>query len=367
MQVKFQTSYYKLCLIYVKQELKIIPYITLGIILSESIVASDISKKLKGDFSLVQIDSIIKRIKRFFLNKHFNPYDFYDSIITNVIKKYKQKHGDKNVHIVFDHMCSHENYTVFMITLRVGSQGIPLWFRCFEYKKNDKAYQENLIKEGIKFVSDAFGSDYNLIFLADRWFNSTSLLDYIDSLGHIYCVRLKKYLKVFLYNQRKKKYEWKSLDNMTCQKHHSKYYNDIKLTEKEFVTNIVISSSANTDDAWIIATNGDVKYAIKNYSHRFGGIECMFKNQKTNGFNLEKCVKASLKYFESMYCMCCFSVLFITILGADFTKNSRVYKNIKIKTHTKSNKKKIRILSLFNTGLILFNMAFNSLKYIRIS
>ena len=54
----------------------------------------------------------------------------------------------------------------------------------------------------------------------------------------------------------------------------------------------------------------------------------MFKDQKTNEFNLEKCVKASLKYFESMYCMCRFFVLFITIIGADFTKNSRVYKNI---------------------------------------
>ena len=37
-----------------KTQLKIIPYILLGLILAESIVASDIAKKLKGDFTLVQ-------------------------------------------------------------------------------------------------------------------------------------------------------------------------------------------------------------------------------------------------------------------------------------------------------------------------
>ena len=64
-----------------KTQLKIIPYIVIGMILAESVVASDIAKNLKGNFSLVQHDSVIRRIKRFFTNKLFNPYDFYDKII----------------------------------------------------------------------------------------------------------------------------------------------------------------------------------------------------------------------------------------------------------------------------------------------
>ena len=45
-------------------------------ILSKFVVASDISKHLKDDFSLIQHDSVIKRIRRFFKNKLFNPYFF---------------------------------------------------------------------------------------------------------------------------------------------------------------------------------------------------------------------------------------------------------------------------------------------------
>lgn len=109
-----------------KTQLKIIPSIVLGMILSESCVSSDIAKELKGDFSLVKFDSVTKRIKRFFNNKLFDPYSFYDSIIKMVIKTYKKKHSDKRVHIVFDHMFSHDNFTVFMISMRIGKQGIPI-------------------------------------------------------------------------------------------------------------------------------------------------------------------------------------------------------------------------------------------------
>ena len=49
-----------------KTVLNILPYIIIGMFQSESVVASDISKELKDDFSLVQHDSVVKRIRRFF-------------------------------------------------------------------------------------------------------------------------------------------------------------------------------------------------------------------------------------------------------------------------------------------------------------
>ena len=160
-----------------KTQLKIIHYIIIGMLISESSVASDIAKTLKDDFSLVQHESVIKRIKRLFKNKLFNPYEFYNDVIRYVISTYKPKHNDKRVHIVFDHMFSHDNYTVFMITMRIGKQGIPLWFRCFKDKDDSNAFDEELLKEGISYVSSLFDPSYKLIFLADKLIDgSTPLL-----------------------------------------------------------------------------------------------------------------------------------------------------------------------------------------------
>ncbi len=68
-----------------------------------------------------------------------------------------------------------------------------------------------------------------------------------------------------------------------------------------------------------------------------------------------------------MYCFACIGVLYLTILGSDYSKNPRCYKHTKIKTHTKVRGIKIRTKSLFNTGLTLFHRAFESLKYVKLS
>ena len=119
-------------------------------------------------------------------------------------------------------------------------------------------------------------------------------------------------------------------------------------------------------ELWIIATNGDPKRAIKDYGYRFGAIETIFKSQKSNGFYLENTVNCTLEYFTCMYTMACLATLFLTLIGSDYTKNSKSYKNVKITTHKKSNNVKTRISSLFNTDLTLFNLAFESSRYIRI-
>ncbi len=350
-----------------KTQLNIIPYIIIGMINSESTISHDIAKSLKDDFSLIQLDSIIKRIKRLYTNKYFDPYAFYDSIIRYVISNYKKKHPDKRVHIIFDHMFSHDNYTVFMISMRVGKQGIPLWFRCFRGNSDPDAFDIPLLKDGISYVSSLFDKRFDLIFLADRWFNSNKLYDHINSLGHTYVIRLKKNHKILLYDKRSKYKIWRNISDLTAQYDRAKYYYNIELTEAKYVTNLAISKANGVQEPWIVVTNGDPTRAIRDYGYRFGGIETLFKNQKSNGLYIEGTVKASLKYFESMYTFACFTTLFLTLFGADYTKNSKCYKKVKLTTHKNfADGITKRIMSLFNIGLTLFKRAFNSRVYIRI-
>ena len=103
-----------------KPHLKIIPYIILGMVQSESVVTPDIVKTFKGDFSFVNPFSSIRRLERFFNNTNFNVYTFYDAIIKHVISNYKLK--NKNVYISFDHMFCRDSFTIFLIPLRIGKQ-----------------------------------------------------------------------------------------------------------------------------------------------------------------------------------------------------------------------------------------------------
>lgn len=107
-----------------KPHLKIIPDVILGMIISESVVTTDIIKKIKDPWSDVQPSSIERKFERFFNNNKFLSYNFYDSIIKHIIKNYKLKNN--NVYISFDHMYCKDKFTIFLLSLRIGKQGISL-------------------------------------------------------------------------------------------------------------------------------------------------------------------------------------------------------------------------------------------------
>ena len=112
-----------------KPLLKSLCYI-IGMISAESVVTSDISKKLKDDFSLINLESIERRFRRFFLSFSSIAYSFYDSLIKYIISLFIVKHSDNKIHISFDHMFCKNKFTILLFSLRIGKQGIPLWFRC---------------------------------------------------------------------------------------------------------------------------------------------------------------------------------------------------------------------------------------------
>ena len=103
-----------------KPQLKIIPYIILGMIEAESVVTTDIVKKLKGNFSYVNPFSTVRRLERFFNNPKFNVYDFYNDIISNVISNYKPK--NKKIYISIDHMFCRDAFTVLFFSMKIDKQ-----------------------------------------------------------------------------------------------------------------------------------------------------------------------------------------------------------------------------------------------------
>lgn len=103
-----------------KPQLKIIPYIILGMIEAESVVTTDIVKKLKGNFSLVNPFSTVRRLERFFNHKKFDVYNFYHDIISNVIAKYNPK--NKDIHISIDHMYCRDDFTILFFSMKIDKQ-----------------------------------------------------------------------------------------------------------------------------------------------------------------------------------------------------------------------------------------------------
>ena len=286
-----------------KPHLNFISNCLIGMIKAESVVSTDIIKKIPVDyFDDSLFSSKEKKFYRFFNNSRFNPYSFYNDIISYIISNFKSKNN--NVYISFDHMFCKDKFTVFLLSLKIGRQGIPLWFRCFEGNNDPDAFSLSLIKDGISYIHNLFDNkNFNLIFLADRWFNFCDIMQHIDSLGHTYCIRTKSNISIHIDN-----YEYSDMISSIAdiEPFHSKsmYFDSIQITSNKFHTKLAISKTDSHNEPFFILTNGNPRDAIKHYGYRFGSIEFIFKNQKSNGFYLEatRYSQFTCLYFSFYYC-----------------------------------------------------------------
>lgn len=337
--------------------IKNLSFIITGMIAAESVVTSDFSRKLKDDFSLIHLESIERRFRRFFFSFSSLAYSFYSSFVSFIISKYSVKHSDNKVHISLDHMFCKEKFTILLFSLRIGRQGIPIWFRCFKGIRSSEPFSIELIKQGISFCHQLFANkNYHIIFLADRWFPFVDILSHIQSLGCFFCFRSKSYFS-FSYFDFSGSLVSSHLRDISPLKYQSKIFKDVFYTRKLFKTNIVVSNYSNTDDPWYLITNDDPSLAVKHYSYRFS-IECIFKSQKSNGFRLESTNTQKISHFISLFTVMCIALVWLTIIGADYVRNKHNY-YLKIRdTRKHKNASFSRLYSLFNLGLTIFNRCY---------
>lgn len=134
---------------------------------------------------------------------------------------------------------------------------------------------------------------------------------HIHKKGHFFCIRAKvnSDLKVLIYDKKEKHYIYKKFSELTVQEYHALCYKNISVGKHHFKCNLSIGRGNQIDDPWFILSNIEPNQAIREYSHRFGGIEMFFKSQKSNGFNLKKTRTRNLHTFENLYSIICFAGL----------------------------------------------------------
>ena len=266
-----------------------------------------------------------------------------------------------------------DRFTIFLLSLKIGKQGIPLWFRCFEGVSDPDAFNLELIKEGILYVHNLFQNkkNLNLIFLADRWFNFKEIMGFIDSLNDTYCIRTKSNVSIHIDNHPDSDMI-ASISDIEPTLSKSRYFDSVQITSSLFPTKLAVSKLDSHKEPFFILTNGSTREAIKHYGYRFGSIEFIFKNHKSNGFYLESTQTRNIQAFTTLFTLMNVALLWLIIIGANYSKaKSNVPKYFKIRyskrVSTNSNSSKTpnytRLYSIFNTALILFNLVYESPHY----
>ncbi|TYQ18134.1 UNVERIFIED_CONTAM: DDE family transposase [Acetivibrio alkalicellulosi] len=322
-----------------------------GIIISKSVISSDIASELKDDFSEGKESSKIKRIYRFFSNEKLNPETNYHHFIKNLFKNYKP--DNNKVILIIDHTTIEDKFLVLQISMKIGKRAIPLWFKIFKYNdENNKNF--NHIKAGLNEVNSIISLyNFDVLVLADRGFKSVDLFEFISNdLRWKYCIRCTKDVGVEIPNEKK----IEKLQNIKPVKNRVKHYTNVKLTAKKYTCDLAVCKHEDKQDVWYLIHNIDKNNCVNEYKKRFE-IEEMFRDLKSNGFNLEDTWSKNLVYIRNLYFCLCIAYTWMIILGVYCRKNK---KNSLLGVTKKIKNKTVRIYSLFKCGIKWFKRCLNS-------
>ncbi|WP_081942929.1 IS4 family transposase [Myxosarcina sp. GI1] len=232
----------------------------------------------------IKYESRRRHLQRFLILPQLNPKCVWFPIIKKWLKINQTK---KRVCYVAIDRTRWQERNLFVASLIKNKRAIPLNWMLLDKKGNSNLReQKRLLKSTLKLLKG-----YEVIVIGDREFGNVNLADWLSSQCCQYVLRTKSSKYIQLDNQ-----NYQQLLFFGSKLGKSFYIEQVKFTKQPNMarTNLAfywsnLTKSKTNNEGWYLINNlSSLQQTIKAYKKRMG-IEAMFKDCKSGGYNLEKC------------------------------------------------------------------------------
>lgn len=257
----------------------------------------------------------------------------------------KLKHQKYGYWIIAIDRTQWKGRNVFMVSIIWGTHALPLYWEVLDHEGNsDLNTQKRLLKPVLNLFKK-----YPVLVLGDREFHSPKFADWLESKGVSFALRQKKYLHF----QEKLDQKYQVLKELGFKPGMSKFYQGVLCNKGDGLGpfNVAVYWKRKyrhtaPKEPWYILTNlPTLQQALDVYCCRWG-IEQLFKDCKTGGYNLEA-AKVNETRFLAL-------VLLIAIAYSLATLQGQLLKKLNIDTYAgriQEHKDKTPRQSEFSLGL----------------
>lgn len=230
----------------------------------------------------IQQNSRRRHLQRFLNQDALSVVLLWFPLIEEILKRHS-KPGTQLV-IALDRTQWKEN-NVLMISAIYQKRALPIFWVLLEKDgSSNLAEQQKVLRPVIRLLKK-----YELVVVGDREFHSIELANWLQEQNVSFVLRQKQSTTF-----REKRRSFQPLNSIPIHPGIRQFYTDVNLTQKAGFGRFNLAvywkrryRGKQEDEAWYLLTNlPDLKTAIRVYSQRFG-IEAMFRDCKTGGYNLE--------------------------------------------------------------------------------
>ena len=185
--------------------------------------------------------------------------------------------------LIIDQSQVNAAHQMVMVSLRVGGRAVPLAWRVKE-TQGSVGFAEQ--RAALDRVAALLPEGVRPVLLGDRFYGSPALIAWCRAQGWDWRLRLKQDLLVFEDGGETTPDQVRGRLLAACFARGEHLLSDIELTETRVRTNVAMGHEAGHPEPWIIALSQPPSvHRAFDYGLRWG-IEAMFSDFKTRGFNL---------------------------------------------------------------------------------
>jgi hypothetical protein len=233
----------------------------------------------------IKFESRRRRIQRFLILPKVSIPVLWFPIIKHILRTHFNKKSSQLILAIDRTQWRDKN--LFMVSVIWSKRAIPIYWRLLDKRgSSNLREQKALLYPVLRLLKG-----YEVVVLGDREFRSVRLAQWLDAQGVYFALRQKKSTYIQQLGQ-----DYQRLDSLGLAPGMKMFLTGVFLTkQKGFHSfNLVAYWKRKyrrtvADEGWYILTNlGSLSAALKAYQAR-SGIEAMFKDCKTGGYNLEGC------------------------------------------------------------------------------
>jgi len=244
--------------------------------------------------------STVRRFRRWLDNERIRVHELYGPLIQQALAEW----GENVLYLALDTSMLWDKYCIIRISIVYRGRAVPLVWTVLEHPSSTVAFEKykNLLNKAAQLLLPV---GCQVIFLADRGFADTDLMDHATELGWEWHIRLKGNFLIFCRGRRPCKAK-----QFTPARGQAMFFHNVYITAEQYgPVHLAIARQPDGKEFWYVVSSQPTSMAtFEAYRLRFD-IEENFLDDKSNGFQLESSLIRSAEALSRL----CF-VLSITTL-----------------------------------------------------
>lgn len=248
-----------------------------------------------------------RRFSRWLHNSRINPHRLYSPLIASALHNW----GIWQINLIEDTTMLWNEFCLIRVSIQYRGRAIPLVWRVLRHRSSSVRFEvyQGMLKRAKRLIP----TGVSVRFLADRGFADTQLMHYLrDELQWHFCIRLKS--NAWVYRPRK---GWTQLNQYHLSAGESILLHGITLNKSRPLANLNLALARDplSRQVWLVVSDEPTSVqTFQQYGERFQ-IEEEFLDEKSNGFQLERCEIRDVAALSRLCMVMAVTSLLLTVQG----------------------------------------------------